>query len=746
MTQSSLLNPADTLERQNAKLLRMAEALMRRVEATTDDGEAAYAHFQRALILEEQVRARTKDLESSLDLLNQSNAQISQAREAAERARADLFDALEAVREGFALFDADDNLVMCNSRFGAAMPDVAIHLRPGLGFVDYVRHVASSRYLTLPPGMTQSGWMRERLGNHRRASVNFNVQISGERWIQVSEQRTPGGGTAILQTDITELVLMERQEREKLLDEQARLIRATLDHINQGICIFDAQQRLVGWNARLVALLSPPMQLLRVGAGFARLADHLRGAFAFDGEAQPEGLMRWVASGQARPPLVREVRTRDGASLDIFAQEMPDGGFVISFTDVTAEREANRAMHAANERLEQRVLERTLALEAALKEAERANVTKTRFVAAASHDLLQPLSAAKLFLASLQATDCTADQRAIMGRVRSAFESVEGILGALLDISKLESGNVSVRLADIPLDDLFGRLDGEFRELARAKGIDLRVVPSRLTVRSDGAYLRRIVQNLLGNAVRYTRSGRVLLGARRLGDAVRIEVWDTGPGIPEEQRDAIFREFHRLDTPAPSDGGVGLGLAIVERACLLLDHPLDLVSEPGRGTGFRVTVPRGVEAGRPDCPNWTPDLDTGPQADLIALVIENDEALRLAMRTLLESWGVDVLDAVGPDDAAALLGELGIAPDVILADYQLDGPRTGIDAIAALRASFGPVPACLVTADRSETLVRECRARGIDLFNKPVEPARLRAYLGTVAPEAARRGAVPGLG
>ncbi len=739
-TGSSLLNPSDTLERQNAKLLRMAEALMRRVEATTDQGEAAYAHFQRALVLEEQVRARTADLETSLELLNQSNAQISSAMEAAERARADLFDALEAVREGFALFDAADILVMCNSRFGMALPDVVRKLRPGLRFVDYVRLISASRYLRLPEGQTQQGWMRERISNHRKSSVNFNVQISGERWIQVSEQRTPGGGTAILQTDITELVLMERQERDKLLDEQALLIRATLDHINQGICIVDAQQRLVGWNSRLVTLLSPPMQLLRVGTGFGRVAEHLRRVLVFDAETGPDWLTRWVASGPGRVPLALDLNTLDGVYLDIFAQEMPDGGFVISFTDVTAEREANLAMHAANEMLEQRVLERTLALEAALKEAERANVTKSRFVAAASHDLLQPLSAAKLFLASLETTGCTLEQSAVVGRLRSAFESVEGILGALLDISKLESGNVSVRVADLELGELFARLDGEFRDLARAKGIELRVVPSKLVVRSDAAYLRRIVQNLLGNAIRYTQSGKVLLGARRRGAEVRIEVLDTGPGIPENEREVIFREFHRLETPGRPDGGVGLGLAIVERACVLLGHPLELVSVFGQGTRFAVAMPRSAAAEPERRSVWAAQDAGTPQSGLIALVIENDEALRLAMTTLIEGWGVGVLDVAGGEAALALLAELGIAPDVIFADYHLDGAGTGLDAILAVRARCGPVAACLVTADRSEAVAGRCQEFGVALFNKPVEPARLRAYLGSL--QSAARGAV----
>lgn len=738
---SVLVNPAEPLEQQNARLLKVAEALMRRVERATDDSGEAYAHFQRAILLEEQVRSRTRDLERTLNLLNHSNTRLSQAMREAERARADLYDALEAVREGFALFDARDVLVMCNSRFGASLPDIIAHLEPGLRFVDYVKLCARSSHLVLPEGQTARAWFRQRLENHRKPSVSFNVQIVGDQWMQVSEQRTPGNGTAILQTDITELIQMERQERDKLLDEQARLIRATLDHINQGICIFDARQRLVGWNARLRALLAPPIQMLRVGTGFATLAEHFRQALDFHDAAAPERLVHWVTGGQSRPPLTLDLRTRDGAHLHIFGQEMPDRGFVISFTDVTAERAAAAALQAANESLEQRVAERTLALEDALRVAERANASKSRFVAAASHDLLQPLSAAKLFLASVESTSLSDEQAATIRRVRSAFDGVESILGALLDISRLDSGNATISLSTIPLGSLLRRLGHEFREIARQKGLDLRLVPTSALVRSDASYLRRIVQNLLANAVRYTSSGKVLLGARRVGGAVRIEVWDTGPGIPESAREIVFREFQRLGAAQRSDEGMGLGLAIVERACALLGHRLELISEPGRGTGFRLTVPcvEGPHAAFDD-EGLTRDAAPGWSMGLVALVIEDDDAVRLAMATLLETWGVGVLDVPNRDGALALLEDIGIAPDVILADFHLGGQVNGIDAVADIRRLHGPIPAFLVTADRSPTLAATCEAEGIPILNKPVEPARLRALLAGIRPVSAAAG------
>ncbi len=734
-----LIDPADPPERRTAKLLKVTEKLMARVERATDDSGEAYAYFQRAVLLEGQVRERTRDLEQTLELLHRANAQLSQAMHVAERARADLYDALEAVREGFALFDAEDVLVMCNDRFGAMLPDIAAHLRPGLAFATYAKLCARSRHLVLPDGTSAAAWLRQRLRDHRRQSVNFNVHIAGGRWIQVSEQRTPGNGTAIMQTDITGLIQMERQERDKLLDEQARLIRATLDHIDQGICIFDARARLVGWNARLRTLLSPPIQILRTGTGFATLVEHFRHALIFRDTAGPNRLAEWVVQGEDRPPLMLDLRTRDGLFLQVFGQEMPDRGFVISFSDVTAERNAAAALQAANEGLEQRVLERTLALEDALKEAERANASKSRFVAAASHDLLQPLSAAKLFLAAAESAD--GGQIAPLRQVRSALESVESILGALLDISRLDSGNATVNVTTFPLGRLLERLAQEFHEIARCRGLDLRMVPTSVLVRSDASYLRRIVQNLLANAVRYTRRGKVLIGARRLRGAVRIEIWDTGPGIPECAREIIFHEFQRLGDSERADEGMGLGLTIVERACALLDHPLELVSVLGRGSGFRIRVPC-VDAG-PALPRPRQHHFEVPEAcptGLIALVIEGDPTVRLGLSGLLEAWGLGVLDVADGGEAQALLEDIGIAPDVILADLDLGGRAGGIDAVALIRKHHGPIPALLLTAGDSAALADPCEISGFPILRKPVEPARLRALLAGMAPGTAALG------
>ncbi|KAF0170862.1 MAG: PAS/PAC sensor hybrid histidine kinase [Rhodobacteraceae bacterium] len=713
----SLINPLDSLEQQNAKLLTIAQVLMRRVEAITDDSGAAYAQFQRAAMLEDQVRERTRDLERALDLLNASNGALAAANRETEAARQNLADAIETVQEGFALFDAGDVLVMCNSRFGMHMEDVRAGLVPGLRFDDYVERVSRSRYLALPVGEAPQDWAEQRKRRHQERHVIFNVRFLGDAWVQVSEHRTGDGGTVILQTDVTEIIQMERLERGKLLDDQARVIRATLDHINQGVAIFDAGAALVGWNQRLGDLLAIPLARMWVGTSFEALFQRFRAGFEFGEGMDAARLGLWVAGRSGRPGLSFEIR-RGSLILAVFAQEMPESGFVMSFTDVSAERRAIEALSRANETLEARVRARTLELEDALADAERANASRSRFVAAASHDLLQPLSAAKLFMASIGDEAITPAARGALDKAQKALISVEGILGSLLDISKLESGKVAVQVGPVRMGGLLAQLHEEFAGFAAAKGLALVVRPCEMVVESDPGYLRRILQNLIGNAIRYTDAGRVLVGARRRGAMLRLEVWDTGPGIPEAEQDNIFKEFHRLNAPASASAGMGLGLAIVERACALLGHPLGLTSRMGRGTCFMLQVPildlaAGIEAPTP------PERALRMQ-DRIVFLLENDEDLRRAMGLLLEKWGVSVLEAASGEEALALIEDLGILPDFLLVDQRLGEGMTGLDFIAALTRRHGPLPLRLVTADRSADLAAACAALGVQRLMKPI--------------------------
>ena len=725
-----LFDPADDLPTENRKLRRITDVLMERIEREIGQGGGAgYTQFQIAAALEEQVRARTKDLDDTMKMLSIANARLNVTRQEAEQARNDLYDAIEAVQEGFALFGQGDALILCNSRFAAQMPDVAPRLGPGLKFVDYVRMVSQSQHLQVENDQSREDWARQRLRDHRSPRIVFLVGLINDRWLQVSAYRTPSDGTAVVQTDVTDMVRREREERERLLDDQARLLRATLDHITQGVAIFDPRQRLAGCNQRLRRLAALPLQLTQAGSDFRAILDYMSAGARFAPADHIEAFGEWAARAHREGPLELELRRGDGTILDVFCQEMPDKGFVISFTDMTAEREAVAALHNANETLEQRVAERTRELEAARDEAERANASKSRFVASSSHDLLQPLNAAKLFVSSLSHTELDAEQRGIATRIQSAFESVETILGALLDISNLDIGKASTEVTVMPVAPLLRSIDQEFQGLAAERGLELRVLPCSLWVESDPAYLRRILQNLVVNALRYTKQGKVLFGAVRRGDRVRFLVCDTGPGIPPDRRAEIFDEFVRLDHAPGTPQGMGLGLAIVERACALLDHPLSLDSEVGRGTRFAVSVPMAAPAtsggadgdGRSD---RTPLLD-----DMIAMVIENDDAVRAGMIALLEDWGTSPLESRDLAGAEALIDDLGTAPDVIIADYLLDDGATGLDAIQRLRELHGPIPAVIVSADRTTELRAATARNDITLLHKPLELHRLQAVL-----------------
>ena len=723
-----LINPADSPARQTEKLLTIAQVLMRRVEQITDDSGAAYAQFQRAASLEDLVRDRTRDLERALDLLNASNGALAQANRETEAARQNLADAIETIQEGFALFDPSDVLVMCNSRFGMHMEDLRPYLAPGLTFDDYVERVSLSPFLALPQGDDPKAWAIQRRRRHLDAHVIFNVRMIWDRWVQVSEHRTGDGGTVILQTDVTDIIRLERQERGKLLDDQARMIRATLDHINQGVAIFDAGACLVGWNARLQALLAIPAAKLRLGTSFSQIAYSLNAEFDFADGMTAAGLRDWVDSRQGRPAIGFELRRGPTMILAVFAQKMPESGFVISFSDITVERSAIAALSRANETLEARVLARTLELEDALATAERANASRSRFVAAASHDLLQPLSAAKLFIASIDDQAMAPVGRGALDKAQAALISVEAILDALLNISKLESGKAAVTLGPVRMDLLLGQLSDEFGAIAAAKGLGLVVRMCDSIVVSDAAYLRRILQNLIGNAIRYTASGRVLVGVRQRGGMLRIEVWDTGPGIPEADQENIFKEFHRLHAPASASEGMGLGLAIVERACALLGHPLGLSSRMGRGSCFAVQLPLAPAGARTAVRVLAPTPDIAGQ-NKIAFLVENDDALRGAMGLLLEKWGASVLEAATGEEALALIDELGILPDFFLVDHHLGDGMDGLAFVDALHRLHGRVPLRLVTANRTDAVREAALARGIDVLVKPIDARALMAVV-----------------
>lgn len=747
-----MIDPTDPPEVQIAKQARIIEALVARADRGGELGGSAFALFQSAIGLQARVWEKTRDLEQALDTLGRASSELELARRTQERMQRNLADAMGAMEGGFALF-AEDRLQACNEAFRRLLPDVAARIEPGLGLDDYRAAVAASRFVQHdPPDAPGPHGIQPR---DRRYSSHV-MALRNDRWFQISYRQTRSGNVAVLQTEITDIVRDNRREKNRLIGQQAEFLQAAFDHMSLGVCTFSAEGTLLVRNGRFGDLLGVPLSLLKKDAFFHRIADYV---LRFEG-AHPEhggpGLSGWAKALRRGQPIQERLRRPDGVSLDIRIHALPDNGFIVTVMDVTAEAEAAEARGRINATLEGRVAERTAelteanrrlqiqsdaqarteeALRLAKEAAEAAHASKTRFLAAASHDLLQPINAAKLYLSTLSEASHAAPVAETVERLGRTFISIETLLHALLDISRLDSPGAEFNVTDFALCDILRPLREDARPLAAERGIGLIILPSAQWVRSDQRYLMRSLQNLLVNALQYTETGRVLVGCRRRGDTLRIEVHDTGPGITATDQARIFGEFTRGSAARPGSG-MGLGLSIVERACRHLGHAVGLVSTPGRGSVFSITVPRvaapvGTLAGTGAAAE---PADRGPGAqgalDLIVMVVENDPAVLHATTRRLETWGASVLAAASTAAALELMRAIGTPPDIILADYHLDGADNGAEAIAALRAAAGArVPAIMLTADRSKRLLRQGAEAGFTVLTKPVPLARLRALI-----------------
>lgn len=546
-------------------------------------------------------------------------------------------------------------------------------------------------------------------------------------------------------------LLLERQDLAargalKLLDEASEaiqynrdLLQSAINHVDQGIGVFDESMHLVCWNQQFRNMLGIPANLGRVGVPLSELLDHLATTGRLGG-GNPTDL---VTDRIDRLVVTMETYTErlspDGEVLEVSSRPMAGGGVVVTFSDITDKVVAAEALASANETLERRVRERTAELTELNKElsrakasAEEANIGKTRFIAAASHDILQPLNAARLYTTTLVERKVRGETSRLAGNIDASLFAVEEILGALLDISRLDAGASTPEFTSVGLDELFAQLEVEFAPLAQAAGLNLRVIKSGLVMRSDRRLLRRVLQNLLSNAIKYTDSGGVLLGCRRKGDHVSIQIHDTGPGIPENQQQRIFQEFHRLEDGALRARGLGLGLSIVERIVGILNLRLALRSTLDRGSVFSVEGDRADDL--PSAAIKVPVArgQAGRLNGLLVLVIDNEPQVLDGMQTLLERWGCDVAIARGQSDALEVAMGLARTPDIILADYHLDS-GTGIEVVRQLRETLDPdIPAVLVTADRSVQLKRLAEENGLEVINKPIKPAALRATVAQI--------------
>jgi len=423
--------------------------------------------------------------------------------------------------------------------------------------------------------------------------------------------------------------------------------------------------------------------------------------------------------------------------VEVRSNRMPDGGLVITFTDVTPSFEAAEALERANATLEKRVRDRTEELtrlnsELALAKstAEDANISKTRFLAAASHDILQPLNAARLYVTSLVERQKGGDDTRLVENIDESLEAIEEILGALLDISRLDAGAMTPAISSFKMADLMRSLEIEFAPSARAKGLDLTFVPCSLPVESDRLMLRRLLQNFISNAIKYTPQGRVLVGCRRRGQSLQISVSDTGVGIPVPKRGEIFKEFHRLEQGARIARGLGLGLSIVERLARVLNHGIAIDSNANGGSVFSVTVPTAAAVNHTAAVTSATPLARTPISGALVVCIENDPAILDGMKTLLMAWDAEVIALTDPDAAMEAIEAAGGDVTGLLVDYHLDRGN-GVAAIRDIRRRFGEaIPAILITADRSPHVRAAAREENIAVLNKPVKPASLRALLG----------------
>lgn len=516
--------------------------------------------------------------------------------------------------------------------------------------------------------------------------------------------------------------------------------QSAVDSVTDGIAVFSKEAQLLQANRRLHEVLRLPPEIDEVGRNLAdilaqiaeseRLPLDQRGDFIADRmnriAVDKSTFFQPVSGGQH----ILEVRTRS---------IRPDrqGAFVVTFTDLTDRLRAEDQLRTVNATLEARVEDRTREADAARGRADRASVEKSKFLAAAGHDVMQPLNAARLYAATMrEMPEATEAQTRILGRIDSALNSVEEILGALTDIARLDQGKFQVQKTKFAVQDILDQLAIEFETQARAANLSFAIVRTSAWVETDPALLRRLLQNFISNAIKFTKKGGVLLGVRSDGNNWFITVTDTGPGIPASKRELIFEEFSRLDETAHTPG-LGLGLSIVQRIAGVLNVKVDMRSVRGKGSTFGVRLPKMT-------PNAivVSTLRGGVQpitdlSGLHVLVIDNEPRVLDGMQELLSRWGCTVVAAHSVGSAITATRGEQKRPDLICADYRLnDG--TGLDAILHVRAAYGyAIPALVITADQAPDVDREIKLHGHPKLMKPVKAAMLRA----LATEVMRRSA-----
>ncbi|MFQ3788045.1 NahK/ErcS family hybrid sensor histidine kinase/response regulator [Halomonas sp. A29] len=607
--------------------------------------------------------------------------------------------------------------------------------------------LAGVEELTLPAPLAALGGASELVDPTDAQAVlpACERRLSDGRVVEVRGHPMPGGGQVLTYTDIT-----ERIRQAEALAERERWIRTITDHVPAMIAYLDRELRYVftnrvyeewyGWPHDL--LLGSSLGELHSAEHCARLMPYLQRVLA--GERISFELPEQNVDGEQRVLLRAYVPHRDSDGSVI--------GFFVLIRDITEQRRTSEALHHAYQNLEQRVRERTaeltrvnaqlreeieerLAAECQLRdaktEAEAANLSKTKFLAAVSHDLLQPLNAARLFVGALVEQEMSTANLELIQQVGHSLKDVETLLGTLVDISKLDAGVVTPEVTAFAIRELLDGLAREYRQVAASEGLGFHYVPSSAIVSSDISLLARVIRNLLSNAVRYTPSGHLLLGCRRRREGLEIQVLDTGCGIAEEEQELIFQEFRRLPSAVSArDRGLGLGLSIVDKISRMLRQPVRVRSRVGHGTLFGVLLPYAQRLQPGESRAVGPSGAGRELAGRRLWVVDNDPAICLAMRHLLERWGCQVVVAESEERLAERVCLAGDESDALVVDYHLDHERSGLvlaQRINAMREQ--PLPVLVITADHSRELRQQVRELGFQLLNKPVKPLRLRTTL-----------------
>ena len=527
-----------------------------------------------------------------------------------------------------------------------------------------------------------------------------------------------------------DLVVM-MDETSQAITFNRELLQSGFENISQGISVIDRHQKLVAWNSRFVELLEFPEDFLYVGMPVEEVLRYNAARGEYGAGNSRSLVARRMDGFRSGKPHNEERKRPNGRYIRSQGNPMPGGGFVTSYTDITDAVNAEELLRRTNESLEIRVMERTRDLEALNRQLQEATEGKTRFLAAASHDLLQPINAARLFnqniLEQCDLTDLTIQDLTL--RVDRSLVNADSLLRALLDISKLDAGSITPELSVFDIHELLEELVLEMEPLADRKGLTMRVRNRHVGVLSDRRLLRSMVQNLIANAIRYTRAGGVLVGCRLHGSRLSVEIYDTGIGIRKADLEQIFREFHRIqgDSQQHGEKGLGLGLAITRRLSRMLDHPLAVRSEFGRGSRFSISVPvrrlrTGTKAER------TPWKPTSRLDGLRVLCLEDAPETLEAMEVLLKLWGCQVIPC--PDIATARAELARSDPEVVIADFNLEDAETGFDLLReACPAGRNGRYGVMISAEQDPSIRSRAHAEGMYFLTKPVDPASLRTLL-----------------